>query len=49
MVDYLLEQDEILKNTYFLYQNLLSSNRHKNGKRFINLLNKEYKNISECM
>ncbi len=31
VVDYLLEQDEVLKNTYFLYQNLLSSIKHNNG------------------
>lgn len=49
VVDYLLEQDEVLKNTYFLYQNLLSSIKHNNGKRFINLLDKEYENISEYM
>ena len=49
VVDYLLEQDEVLKNTYFLYQNLLSSIKYNNGKRFINLLDKEYENISEYM
>ena len=49
VVDYLLEQDEVLKNTYFLYQNLLSSIKHNNEKRFINLLDKEYENISEYM
>ena len=49
VVDFLLKQDEVLRNTYFLYQNLLSSIKHKNEERFISLLDKEYENISEYM
>lgn len=49
IVNFLINQDETLKNTYNLYQNLLSAIRHKSEKRFENILNTEYTGISEFM
>lgn len=49
IVDFLIEQDETLKNTYNLYQSLLSAIRCKSNERFENILNTEHTGISEFM
>ena len=46
IVDYLLEQDERLKNTYNLYQQLLSALKRKDTAAFKGLIYGEYKDIS---
>lgn len=46
IVDYLLEQDERLKNTYTLYQQLLSALKRKDTAAFKGIIHGEYKNIS---
>lgn len=49
IVDYILDQNEELKNTYYLYQNILYSLQHKDYDLFKKIINKDYDNISEYM
>ena len=49
IVDYLLEQDEVLNNTYCLYQQLLAAIKHKDSKTLENLIFTKHQNISEYM
>ena len=49
VVNYLLEQNEELKETYNLYQSILYSLQRKDYKLFKEIINKEYQNISEYM
>ncbi len=47
VVDYLVNSNEELKNTYKIYQELLYSFKHKDFKTFENALNYNYRTISE--
>ena len=49
IVDYLLAQDEELKNTYELYQSLLFAIETKNENLLNNTLMSEHKNVSYYM
>ena len=49
IVNYLLDQNKELKETYNLYQSILYSLQRKDYKLFNEIINKEYKNISEYM
>lgn len=49
IVDYLLEQDEVLNNTYHLYQQLLSAIKHGDDKALEHLIFSKHQNISEYM
>ena len=49
VIDYLLDQDEELKETYNLYQNILYALQRNDYKLFNNIINNEYKNISKYM
>ncbi len=49
IVDYLLNADEVLKNTYNLYQSLLYAIRNKYSVLFLNTLLQKYTNISTYM
>ena len=49
IVDYLLAQDEELKNTYELYQSLLFAIKTKNEDLLNNILMSEHKNVSDYM
>ncbi len=45
-MDYLLDQDEVLKNTYILYQQILSAIKRRDTDTFKRIIFNEYKNIS---
>ena len=49
VVNYLLEQNEELKETYNLYQSILYYLQRKDYKLFKEIISKEYQNISEYM
>lgn len=49
IVDYILEQNTELKETYELYQNILYALQHKDYELFQDIINIEYKNISSYM
>lgn len=49
IVDHLLNADEVLRNTYNLYQDLLYSIRHKNSSLFLKTLLQKHNNISNYM
>ena len=49
IVNYLLEQDEELKNTYFIYQDFLSAIKQKDETRLKKLIQSEYEHISGYM
>jgi transposase len=49
IVNFLLEQDEELKNTYFAYQNFLSAIKHKDSAPLEYLISKQSGNISDYM
>ncbi len=49
IVNFLINQDEILKNTYYLYQNLLSAIKNKDEKKLKLLINSDLNNVSEYM
>lgn len=49
VVDYILNQNQELKATYDLYQNILYSLQHKDYELFQNIINLDYKNISSYM
>ena len=49
VVDYILNQNEELKNTYDLYQNLLYALQRKDYKLFKEMIDKEYSGISTYM
>ena len=49
IVDYLLEQDEELKNTYNLYQEMLFAIRQKNVNTLIKLINTKPQGVSSYM
>ena len=49
VVDYILNQNEELKNTYDLYQNLLYALQRKDYKLFKEMIDKEYDGISTYM
>lgn len=49
LVDFLVDSDKELKNTYNVYQDLLYSLKHKDFKEFERILNYELNNISEYM
>lgn len=49
IVDYILEQNEELKQTYYLYQNILYSLQHRDYELFKEIINKDYVNISTYM
>ena len=49
IVDYILEHNTELKETYELYQNILYALQHRDYELFKNIINIEYKNISSYM
>ena len=49
IVDYLLEQDEELKNTYFVYQDVLSAIKRGDTERLSRALDQKHTNISGYM
>lgn len=49
IVDYILEQNEELKQTYYLYQNILYSLQHRDYELFKEIIDKDYVNISTYM
>ncbi|MDO4301108.1 MAG: transposase [Clostridia bacterium] len=49
IVNFLINQDEILKNTYYLYQNLLSAIKNKDENKLKLLINSDLNNVSEYM
>lgn len=49
VVDYLLNKDLFFENSYDLYQDILYHLQHRNYKDFNNIINMEYKNISNQM
>ena len=49
IVDYILDQNEELKNTYYLYQNILYSLQHRDYDLFKEIITKDYENISGYM
>lgn len=49
VVDYLLNKDKVLENTYNLYQDILYYLQHRNYDGFINIINKENNIISKQM
>lgn len=49
IVDYILNLNDELKETYEVYQNILYSLQHKDYKLFSDIINKEYHNISSYM
>lgn len=49
IVDYILDQNEELKNTYYLYQNILYSLQHRDYDLFKEIIKKDYENISRYM
>ena len=49
IVNYILEQNDELKQTYYLYQNILYSLQHKDYELFKEIINNDYENISTYM
>lgn len=49
IVDYLIDKDLIFKNSYNLYQDILYYLQHREYDNFNNVVNKEYKNISDVI
>lgn len=49
IVNFLIEQDETLKHTYYLYQNLLSAIKNKNEIQLNKLIHSDLSNVSEYM
>ena len=49
IVDFLLEQDEELKNTYFVYQDILSAIKSGNAEHLSKLLEQKHNDISRYM
>jgi transposase len=49
IVNFLLEQDEELKASYFVYQNFLSAIKYKDIFKLENLISKHYNSISDYM
>lgn len=49
IVNFLIEQDETLKHTYYLYQNLLSAIKNKNEIHLNKLIHSDLSNVSEYM
>ena len=49
IIDYLLKQDKELKETYELYQNLLYALQRKDYDLFLQIINVDYKDISDYM
>ena len=47
IIDYLLKQDKELKETYELYQNLLYALQRKDYELFLQIINVDYKDISD--
>ena len=49
IVEYILDQNEELKDTYYLYQNILYSLQHRDYNLFKEIIEKDYENISGYM
>ncbi len=49
IVNYLLEVDDELKNTYEVYQDLIFAIKYKDSKSFLNIINEKHLNVSDYM
>ena len=49
IVNFLIEQDETLKHTYYLYQNLLSAIKNKNEIQLNKLIHSDLSKVSKYM